>query len=229
MVNVSGTVRCLTGAPVVGVWVQSSGGGSKFASRWGLPGAASVSGYNATVNSGSVELHVGCGGTPAKWDSDQWTPKVAVSASRNINAGCNGAKGSFRRVTCALPARPSVAATSTNGFTPKNCTWYAAEKWRSATGKYPSWSGNAKEWNEHATAQKWTVTTVPAPRSVVVFEPGIQGAHKTLGHVAWVNSVSYKSDGWYVNVTEMNFTGSGAISTRTVKNVAGMNYIWAPG
>jgi surface antigen len=228
-VTVSGTVRCATGAKVVGVWVQSSGGGSRFAERWGFPGNVSVNGYRATVNSGSVELHVGCGGEPSKWASDQWTPKVTVSASRNLNATCSGAAGTFARVTCSFPARPNLTAPSTNTFAAGYCTWYAADKWRKATGKYPSWSGDAKYWNERAAAQHWTVIGIPAPRSVVVFEPGVQGANKTYGHVAWVNSVSYRSDGWYVNISEMNFAGFNVVSTRTVKHVSGMNYIWAPG
>jgi len=214
---------------VVGIWVQSSGGGSRFASRWGYPGNAAVAGYSASVNSGAVELHVGCGGSPSKWASDQWTPRLTASASRNLNATCSGAAGTFGRIACSFPARPNLTAPSINTFAEGNCTWYAADKWRRATGKYPSWSGDAKYWNEHAAAQHWTVTGAPAPRSVVVFEPGVQGASKIYGHVAWVNSISYRSDGWYVNVTEMNFTGSGQISSRTVKNVSGMSYIWAPG
>jgi len=228
-ITISGTVRCPSGAAVVGIWVQSSGGGSRFASRWGYPGNAAVAGYSASVNSGAVELHVGCGGSPSNWASDQWTPRLTASASRNLNATCSGAAGTFGRIACSLPARPNLTAPSINTFAEGNCTWYAADKWRRATGKYPSWSGDAKYWNERAAAQHWTVTGAPAPRSVVVFEPGVQGASKIYGHVAWVNSISYRSDGWYVNVTEMNFTGSGQISSRTVKNVSGMSYIWAPG
>lgn len=221
-VTVSGTVRCPSGAAVAGVWVQSTGGGSKFASRWAQPGAATVNGYSATVNSGMVELHVGCGGTSSSWGSDQWTPRISVSSSRNLNARCSG------RVTCAFPARPNTTEKG-NTFYAGNCTWYAAVKWRAATGRYPSWYGNAKYWNDNAGAQGWTVLGAPAPRSVVVFEPGVQGAHPSAGHVAWVNSISYRSDGWYLNVSEMNFKGSGVISTRTVKHVSGMSYIWAPG
>ncbi len=227
-VTVSGTVRCMTGAKVVGVWVQSTGGGSKFATRWAQPGAGSVSGYSAKVNSGSVELHVGCGGETSEWDSDQWTPRARISSSRGLNALCSGRAGTFRRVTCAFPARPN-STVKPNGFVGGNCTWYAAEKWRGATARNPSWRGNALEWNDNAAAERWTVLGTPAPRSVVVFEPGIQKAHKIYGHVAWVQSVTYRPDGWYVNIAEMNFIGFNRTSTRTVKHVPGMSYIWAPG
>jgi len=227
-ITISGTVRCPSGAKVVGVWVQSSGGGSRFASRWGYPGNATVSGYAAAVNPGSIELHVGCGGSEASWASDQWTPKVTASAGRNLNAICSGPAGTSRKVACAFPARPNLAAPSTNTFYAGNCTRYAADQWKKATGKFPSWRENAQYWNDNAARQGWTVTGAPAPRSVVVFEPGVQGASKD-GHVAWVNSISYRSDGWYLNVTEMNFAIRGGISSRTVKHVTGMNYIWAPG
>lgn len=227
-ITISGTVRCPSGAKVTGVWVQSSGGGSRFAGRWGYPGNATVNGYTATVNPGAVELHVGCGGTEAKWASDQWTSRVTATASRNLNATCSGPAGTFRKVACAFPARPALTAPTRNMFAARNCTWYAAEKWRAATGKFPSWSGNAKDWNNNAAPQGWTVTGAPAPRSVVVFEPGVQGA-AAAGHVAWVNSISYRADGWYLNVTEMNFAVRGGISSRTVKHGPGMSYIWAPG
>lgn len=227
-ITISGTVRCPAGAKVVGVWVQSSGGGSRFATRWGFPGYATVNGYSASVNPGTVELHVGCGGSEASWGSDQWTPRTAASASRNLNATCSGPAGTFRRVACAFPARPALSAPTRNMFAAGNCTWYAAEKWRAATGKFPSWSGNAKYWNNNAAPQGWTVTGAPAPRSVVVFEPGVQGA-SSAGHVAWVSSISYRSDGWYLNVSEMNFKGFNVVSSRTVKHVSGMSYIWAPG
>lgn len=227
-VTVSGTVLCPTGMPVVGVWVQSSGGGSRFAKREPATSVTAMSVYSARVSSGAVELHVGCGGTPAKWGSDQWTAAIRVTRSRSLNATCTGRVGTFRRVACAFPARPNIAAPTTNGFAKGNCTQYAADKWRAATGHYPSWRGHALAWNENAASQRWTVLSIPAARSVVVFEPGVQGSHPTFGHVAWVESVRRRSDGWYLTVSEMNFPVAGQVTSRTVKHVRGMSYIWAP-
>jgi hypothetical protein len=131
-VTVSGTVLCPAGAPVVGVWVQSTGGGSRFAKRAPATGASTMSTYSARVNSGAVKLHVGCGGTPANWASDQWTPRVTVSKSRTMNAICKGKAGTGR-VSCSFPANPGRAAPTTNGFAKGNCTKYAADKWRTAS------------------------------------------------------------------------------------------------
>lgn len=214
---------------MVGVWVQSTGGGSRFAKREPATGASTMSTYSARVNSGAVELHVGCGGKEANWASDQWTPRITVSKSRAVNAICKGRAGTFRRVTCAFPAKPNRTAPTTNGFAKDNCTKYAADKWRAATGRFPSWRGNALAWNENAAAHSWTVVSTPAPRSVVVFEPGVQGSHPKYGHVAWVESVRRRSDGWYLSVTEMNFPVLGRITSRSVKHVRGMSYIWASG
>ncbi|HET8813953.1 MAG TPA: CHAP domain-containing protein [Solirubrobacterales bacterium] len=226
-ITINGTVRCPSGTPVVGVWVQSSGGGSGFADRRAYPTNPSISGYKAAVNPGKVELHVGCGGEESDWDSDQWTPGFTVSASRKLNATCKGPAGTFKRRTCAFPARPKLEDPGINTFDEGFCTWYAADRWRKATRKYPTWSGNAWEWDDNAEDQGWTVTKAPAPRSVVVFEPGVQRA-SGLGHVAWVESISYRSNGWYLNVKEMNFPTFDVVSSRSVKHVPKMRYIWAP-
>lgn len=156
-VTVKGTVWCKTG-DVVGVWVQSTGGGSKFASRWALPGNARVSGYQATVNSGQVELHVGCGGSPSRWASDQYTTRATVGANRILNAYCTGAAGTFRQVTCSFPPRPNLTPVPSWWYPAGQCTYWAANQWKAATGKLPSWKGNAKDWDDNAAAQKWRVT-----------------------------------------------------------------------
>jgi len=111
------------------------------------------------------------------------------------------------------------------------CTWGAYAKWFEASGRrfYPALSGNAKDWANSARAAGWTVVDDAQPRSIVVFQPGVQGAHRTDGHVAWVDSTSQRADGRYVNLTEMN--GSGGFnrwSSRTVKDVPGMSYILLP-
>ena len=119
----------------------------------------------------------------------------------------------------------------TNSGATGNCTWGAMEKWFQATGRryYPALSGNAKDWANSARATGWTVVLDAQPRSIVVFAPGVQGAHASLGHVAWVDSTSRRPDGLYVTVTEMNgAAGFNNWSSRTLKDVVGMSYILAP-
>src|SRR5689334_23001481 len=75
-VTISGVVHCNRGA-VVGVWVQSSGGGSKFANWKRLITSASDSTYSATVSTNlpsNIQLHVGCGGSTSTWGSSNYSP-----------------------------------------------------------------------------------------------------------------------------------------------------------
>lgn len=120
--------------------------------------------------------------------------------------------------------------TNVNRATPGQCTDGAMQKWFQAAGSYPALSGNAKDWPASARASGWTVTDDAQPRSLVVFQPGVQGA-ADYGHVAWVNSTSQRPDGLYLNITEMNnaqYGGVGAWHTRDVKHVPTMTYILLP-
>ncbi|WP_162907399.1 CHAP domain-containing protein [Allorhizocola rhizosphaerae] len=109
-----------------------------------------------------------------------------------------------------------------------NCTWYAYERFKQFSGVYPNLSGgNAYTWNETAAARGWLVHNSPATQSIVVFEPGVQGA-SSQGHVAWVDFMQPRSDGTYIHVWEMNWRGLHIVSDRWVKHVPGMSYIMAP-
>jgi surface antigen len=117
-----------------------------------------------------------------------------------------------------------------NPGVPGQCTWGALQKWFEASGYYPDLDGNAANWANSARAHGWTVVDDAQPRSIVVFRPGLPyvGAD---GHVAWVNSVSQRSDGRWINITEMNnqaHGGAGHWWTRDVKDVPGMSYILMP-
>lgn len=104
------------------------------------------------------------------------------------------------------------------------CTWGAYKKFKEYSGVYPLIRGNAKDMAGNARAHGWTVTYTPQPHSMVVFQPGVHGANRTYGHVAWVTSVSGKT----VRIVEMNYKGKWVYNTRTVTDVSGMQYILAP-
>lgn len=109
------------------------------------------------------------------------------------------------------------------------CTWGAEEEWHQATGSYLAVDGDAWQWAQSAAGFGWTVTTRPQARSIVVFDRGVAGAHLDTGHVAWVTNVSYRSDGTYIDLIEMNWTyGPNTWDTRTIQAVPGMSYILAP-
>src|SRR5206468_2821658 len=102
---------------------------------------------------------------------------------------------------------------SSNPGVSGNCTWGAAWKWHEATGSYPALYTNypypAYDWDTSARAVGLRVyTATPVARSIVVFEPGIHRAG-SLGHVAWVTSVTKESGNVYIDVQEMNMDVSG--------------------
>lgn len=72
-VSFRGTVECQNGNSVVGIWVESSGGGSRFTDTLTrYPGNGSVAYYTVKLSSSAttpkISLHVGCGGTAGSGD-----------------------------------------------------------------------------------------------------------------------------------------------------------------
>jgi surface antigen len=135
----------------------------------------------------------------------------------------------------AAPSQADAARTmgvhlQQNSGDPGQCTWGALQMWFQNSGYYPDIEGDAKDWADSARAHGWTVVTGAQPRSIVVFEPGLPGVNPN-GHSAWVNSVSLRPDGQWINMTEMNdatYGGVGAWWTRDVRDEPGMSYILMP-
>lgn len=124
--------------------------------------------------------------------------------------------------------RSHGATRATNVGAPGNCTWGAYYQWYQREGSYPALTGNAYQWAASARATGWTVVDTAQANSIVVFQPGIEGA-SAIGHVAWVTAVNAQPDGLYVTFIEMNGTaGLYRWDVRTTKDVAGMSYILAP-
>src|SRR5687768_7006855 len=88
----------------------------------------------------------------------------------------------------APPSRATAVRRATALGTPM-------ERFKQFSGVYPNLSGgNAYTWNDTAAARGWLVHNSPATQSMVVFEPGVQGA-SSQGHVAWVDFMQPRSDG----------------------------------
>ncbi len=130
-------------------------------------------------------------------------------------------------VATAVAITPSAAFANGFGTTlgsnpgaSGQCTWWAENEFHQFNGVYvdtlgPN-NGNAMFWGENAQSHGWTITTQPQVNSIVVFQPGIDGAG-SVGHVAWVSAVS----GTNISVSEMDFPAAGVVSTR--QNIAGVN------
>src|SRR5581483_11955730 len=86
-VNLRGTVVCNSGRPVTGVWVAGTSG-SGFA-RWSPEANANVAQYSFSLpRPQTMSLHIGCGGSNGGWASDNPTPSMNVTGSRDVNALC---------------------------------------------------------------------------------------------------------------------------------------------
>jgi surface antigen len=81
------------------------------------------------------------------------------------------------------------------------CTWFVASK------RYVPWGGNAGTWLYNARAQGYKTGKTPTPGSIVVTTE-----NRYYGHVAYVEKVS----GGTITVSEMNYTGWGKTSRRTL-------------
>jgi surface antigen len=234
-VTVKGTVRCANGHDVVGVWVQSSGGGSKWAT---IPvRSATTESYSATLSTvlpTNVQLHVGCGGSPNAWWSNNRTYNTRLFSATTYtrSATCNEAAGTGTRCSW-IPPDP-------NPFPWGWCTWGAADYWGRGTGAHPNWRGNAKDWGVNARNAHWQWTSTPRARSILVIQPGgwpLTNAPE--GHVAWVRSVNKNSAGAIVSltITDMNGpNGFGKFATYdrpytsaiASNGTRGMTFIYAP-
>jgi peptidoglycan DL-endopeptidase CwlO len=84
----------------------------------------------------------------------------------------------------------------TEAYARCNCTAWAHAK----RPDLPLTLGHAKTWGVRAKALGFPVDGTPRVGDVMVLQPGVQGAHRVYGHVAYVIGVG----GGRVTVTQMN-------------------------
>lgn len=99
------------------------------------------------------------------------------------------------------------------------CTYGAQQEIYANYGIHPPQWHNAMLWFANANKSKWSTTLYPQSRSVVVFQPGVDAAG-SVGHVAWVDGIEFRSDGIYLHTTEMNLpnTTKGSYRHRILKD-----------
>ena len=128
--------------------------------------------------------------------------------------------------TKLLPAPPpantrgAVRRSGPNNFPYGQCTWWAAQS-RPDIGA--NVIGNASSWLYSARAAGLPTGSVPRVGSIVVYQPGAQGAAWT-GHVAYVTSVA--GDGVHFTISEMNFPYWGAVTRRASWTGPGVGFIY---
>ena len=123
-------------------------------------------------------------------------------------------------------AGASIGKTASRNLAyPGYCTWWALNEFHAYSGLYPYITGNADNYVTSAAGNGWTVTATPRVDSIAVFPPGVNGADKTYGHVAWVTGVS----GSKITISEMNASaGFNKVDTRTLTPASSVRYILAP-
>jgi surface antigen len=135
----------------------------------------------------------------------------------------------------ATPTTPSVAPTPSKAVVTRgatitynegvggSCVYYALDRFHQLTGVYPKAFGDAKYLATGAAASGWTVSATPLVNSIVVFQPGQNGAAAPTGHAAWVEQVS----GDRVYIAEMNAPTAWVVTHRWVTPATGVRYIYA--
>ena len=106
------------------------------------------------------------------------------------------------------------------------CTFWADLRYHQQTGNWVNWLGNAYQWKYGAlSAPGWIVSSTPHMPSIIVLQPGVQGAGY-FGHVAIVERIN--PDG-SVYASNMNWYANGGwdrISYWTFTPGPGVSFVW---
>jgi surface antigen len=122
-----------------------------------------------------------------------------------------------------------TVSTNPAGGSPGQCTWYAENMFNGYflpggyMNTYGPNNGNAMYWATNASLHGWAIGSTPRIDSMVVFQPGENGAGP-VGHVAWVTEVYPASN--TITITEDNYPQGNGPETRTLSPVAGVQYIY---
>jgi hypothetical protein len=114
-----------------------------------------------------------------------------------------------------------------NRFAFGQCTYWANMRYHALTGYWVPWLGNAYQWAYGAAASGWIVSSRPHVPSIIVLQPGVQGAGY-FGHVAIVERINadgsvYASNyNWYAN------GGWDILSYVTFYPGSGVSFAWHP-
>jgi surface antigen len=112
-----------------------------------------------------------------------------------------------------------------NRFAFGQCTYWANMRYHALTGFWVPWSGNAYQWYYGAKASGWVVSSTPKVPSIMVLQPGVQGA-SWLGHVAIVESINKDGSVYTSNYNWYNGGGWDILSYYTFHPGPGVSFVW---
>jgi surface antigen len=123
------------------------------------------------------------------------------------------------------PLPPPTGGGGLNRFAFGQCTYWANMRYHQLTGYWVPWLGNAYQWSAGAAASGWIVSSMPKVPSIIVLQPGVQGAGG-YGHVAVVERIN--SDG-SVYTSNMNWNGGwDVVSYVTFTRGPGVSFVSHP-
>ena len=126
-----------------------------------------------------------------------------------------------------LPPPQTGNGSTLNRFAFGQCTYWANMRYHQLTGYWVPWLGNAYQWAYGAQSSGWVVSATPRVPSIIVLQPGVQGAGG-YGHVAVVERIN--SDG-SVYTSNYNWYGNGGwdtLSYWTFRPGPGVSFVWHP-
>ena len=150
-----------------------------------------------------------------------------VHKKRDRSAGLDGKNDGLLHLSDGYAAfRNSLAASAgfVNVFSYGQCTWWAAQRYFQLHSVVVPWrsQANAEQWTARAYENGWNVSSLPVQGSIIVLQPGVQGA-SGLGHVGIVERVL--NDDTAI-VSSMNWGyGDGGISLDLFRPGLGVTFL----
>jgi surface antigen len=118
-----------------------------------------------------------------------------------------------------------IGSGGLNRFAFGECTYWANMRYHALTGFWVPWSGNAYQWYYGAKASGWVVSSTPKVPSIIVLQPGVQGAG-WLGHVAIVESINKDGSVYTSNFNWYDGGGWDILSYYTFHPGSGVSFLW---
>ena len=132
----------------------------------------------------------------------------------------------FAMVNANVPKQgydPALAGTINYPYAQGQCVYWADYRYHALTGYYEPWVDNASGWAaDAANYPGWIVSSQPHVPSILVLQPGVQGALQ-FGHVAVVESIN--PDGTEYT-SAWNYVAPGILSYVTYHTGAGALFVW---
>ncbi len=122
---------------------------------------------------------------------------------------------------------PAIGGGGLNRFAFGNCTYWANMRYHALTGYWIPWLGNAYQWAYGAAASGWIVSSRPHVPSIIVLQPGVEGAGG-YGHVAIVERINSDGSVWTSNMNWYSNGGFDIVSYVTFYPGSGVTFVWHP-